>query len=155
MPDLFRQWFCCHQQALHRHLVSTKRRQVDRVAFNCRHHPLAFDPGLSSAHFAGLPVDDRTVLVKVNTQAFDGTGQAANQLGRLDRCHIRVEDSAVRLADAQLGRQFFRAHPTVIVFGQTLLVELFQVVTQRGFLFRITCGTVQYATFAVVAVDVL
>ncbi|MNJ37237.1 hypothetical protein D3C77_320480 [compost metagenome] len=155
LPDLLRQRFGGHNQALYRHLVMAQRRQADRVAFNGRHQPLTLDPCLRGAHFTCTPVEHRAVLVQAHAHALHCTGQAAHQFGRLNGCHIGIEDRPIGFADAQLAGQLLRAQPAVVVFVQALLVQLVQVGAKGRFLLWITCRAVQHAAFAVVAVDVL
>ncbi|MNJ50620.1 hypothetical protein D3C77_458990 [compost metagenome] len=130
-----------------------KWRQVDRVAFDRRYQPLAFDACLCGAHLASAPVGHRAVFVQAHAHAFHGAGQATHQFGRLDGGDIGIENGAVGFADTQLGGQLRRAHPAVVGFGQALLVEFVEVAAQGGFLLRVACRAIQHAAFAVVAVD--
>ncbi|MNQ81651.1 hypothetical protein D3C85_966820 [compost metagenome] len=83
-PDVFRQWLGGHDQALHRHLVTTERRQGDGVTFHGGDNPACLDLRVCGLQPAGLPVGHRAVLVQLYAQALDCFGQPAHQPGRLD-----------------------------------------------------------------------
>ncbi|MNP14984.1 hypothetical protein D3C76_1073230 [compost metagenome] len=96
----------------------------------------------------------RAVLVDPDAQALDCARQSPHQLGRMQGRDVRRIDCAIRLGHADLLRQLLRAQPAVVAFVEALAVQLVQVLAQAGFLLGVAGGTVERATFAIIAVDV-
>ena len=96
---------------------------------------------------------DGAVLVDGYTQVLNGPRQATHQFRRVDGRDVRGIDAAIRLGNTDLLGQLLRAEPAVVVFGEALGVQLVQIAAQAAFLLGVTCGAIQGATFAVIAVN--